>query len=189
MKTFTVKELMVPLAEYATVSEDATLFDAIQALEKAQAEFDQTRYRHRAVLILNSEDKVVGKLSQLDALKALEPKYKNLQNEGSGRHFGFSPTYTKGMLNQFSLWASPLTDLCKKALARKVKEFMYELGEGEFVREDATFDVAINQLIMGQHQSLLVTNHADDIVGILRLTDVFAAVFQTMANECRPQDM
>ena len=189
MKTFNVKDLMVPLAEYATVSEDATLFDAIQALEKAQAQFDQTRYRHRAVLILNQDGKVIGKLSQLDALKALEPKYKTLQTDGSGRHFGFSTTFTKGMLNQFSLWASPLTDLCQKAFDRKVKAFMYKLSEGEFVREDSSLDVAINQLIMGQHQSLLVTNQADEIVGVLRLTDVFAAVFQTMAKECRPDQI
>ena len=49
MKTVTVKELMVPLAQYATVSEDATLLEAVIALKKAQEGFDQTRYRHRAI--------------------------------------------------------------------------------------------------------------------------------------------
>ena len=29
MKSYTVKDLMVPLSEYATVSEDATLYDAV----------------------------------------------------------------------------------------------------------------------------------------------------------------
>ena len=36
MKTVAVEDFMVPLEEYATVSEDATLFEAVMALEKAQ---------------------------------------------------------------------------------------------------------------------------------------------------------
>ena len=75
MKDLKVVDLMVPLSEYATVSEDATLYEAVLELEKAQEEFDHTRYRHRAILVLDSDGKVIGKLSQLDALKALEPKY------------------------------------------------------------------------------------------------------------------
>jgi len=51
MKDTPVKTLMVPLSEYATVAQDATLYEAILALENAQAEFDETRYRHRAMLV------------------------------------------------------------------------------------------------------------------------------------------
>jgi hypothetical protein len=39
MKNFRVKDLMVPLSEYATVDEDATLYEAVVALEKAQEEY------------------------------------------------------------------------------------------------------------------------------------------------------
>jgi CBS domain-containing protein len=183
MKTYIVKDLMVPLSEYATVSEDATLCDAMLALEKAQGEFDQTRYRHRAVLIYDKHQKIIGKLSQLDALKALEPKYKELQTDGTSRHLGFSTKFIQGMLDQFSLWATPLGDICKKGADRKVKDFMYTPTEGEYVLEDASLDVAIHQLIIGHHQSLLVTDKVGKIVGVLRLSDVFAAVFHKL-KEC-----
>ena len=41
MSDYRVKELMVPLSEYATVPVGSTLFDAVLALEKAQEQFQQ----------------------------------------------------------------------------------------------------------------------------------------------------
>ena len=70
---------MVSLDEYATVNEDATLSDAVLALERAQQAFDHTKYRHRAILVLDKTNRPIGKISQIDALKALEPKYKEIQ--------------------------------------------------------------------------------------------------------------
>ena len=80
MKSYSVKELMVPLSEYATVKEDATLYEAVLALEEAQENFEDkhTRYRHRAILMLDKNGDVVGKLSQHDVLRALEPKYQDM---------------------------------------------------------------------------------------------------------------
>ncbi len=184
MKSYSVKELMVPLSEYATVTEDATLYDAVLALERAQENFEDkhARYRHRAILVLDKDGHVVGKLSQLDVLKALEPKYQDMiQGHGSHR-FGFTKEFMRSLLEDYSLFASPLDDICRQAGEQPVKKFMYTPTAGEYVSDDATLEVAIHQLIMGQHQSLLVT-HGDKIVGILRLTDVFSAVFHKM-KEC-----
>jgi CBS domain-containing protein len=175
---------MVPLSEYATVSEDATLYDAVLALEKAQENFEDkhTRYRHRAVLILDKTGQVIGKLSQMDLLKALEPKYQGMIEGRGPQRFGFTKQFMKSMLREYNLFADPLEDICRKAGEKNVKEFMYTPGEGEYVTENAPLSEAIHQLIMGHHQSLLVTRD-DKIVGILRLTDVFAAVFHKM-KEC-----
>ena len=184
MKTFTVKDLMVPLSEYATVSEGATLYEAVLALEKAQKSFEDkhTRYRHRAILILGEDGNVVGKLSQLDVLRALEPKYQNLI-EGRGPHrFGLTKQFMQSMLIDYHLFAAPLADICRKAGEKNVKQFMYTPSEGEYVTENASMGEAVHQLIMGHHQSLVVTRDKK-IVGILRLTDVFAAVFHKM-KEC-----
>ena len=72
-----------------------------------------------------------------------------------------------------------MSDIRKKAASLKVKDFMHKPTEGEHVDEDATLDEAIHQLILGRHQSLLVTRN-QQIVGILRLTDVFAAIFHAV---------
>jgi predicted transcriptional regulator len=52
---------------------------------------------------------------------------------------------------------------------------MYTPAQGEYVKEEATLDEAIHQLIIGHHQSLLVLR-GKEIVGILRLNDVFREV-------------
>ncbi|GAF98920.1 unnamed protein product, partial [marine sediment metagenome] len=90
MKKKLVKALMVPLAEYATVSQEATLFETVIALEKSQEKFDQSRYPHRAVLIYDKNDNIVGKVSQLDILRALEPKFETMGIPGSLSRFGLT---------------------------------------------------------------------------------------------------
>lgn len=184
MKSYLVKDLMVPLSEYATVAEDATLYEAVLALEKAQANFEDkhTRYSHRAVLILDKGGDVIGKLSQMDVLRALEPKYQKMVR-GEGLHrYGFAKEFEESILEKFGLFAGPMEDICRKAGEKNVKDFMYKPTEGEYVSEDAALELAIHQLIIGHHQSLLVTQ-GKKIAGILRLTDVFAAVFHEM-KEC-----
>jgi len=181
MKTINVKDLMVPLEEYATVSEEATLFEAVVALEKAQETLDRTRFKylHRAILVYDKKKNIVGKISQLDVLKALEPKYGDMGDQQSISRFGFSQKFLQSLREQFSLLDRPFDEACKKAAQVKVKTFMHVPAEGEYVPEDATLDVAIHRLVMGHHQSLLVIREKK-IVGIIRLTDVFAEIFQTM---------
>jgi len=174
---------MVPLDEYATVSQEATLYEAVLALEKAQEELDRTQYLylHRAILTYDENNKIVGKISQLDILMALEPKYKEMGNLKDLSRAGFSPNFLESMLDQYSLLSDSFVNICQKAANLKVKAFMYTPGESEYVNENASLTEAIHKLVMGHHQSLLVTRDKE-IVGVLRLTDVFKEVFQTMKS-------
>lgn len=183
MTDLIVKDLMVPFDEYATVDKEATLYEAVMALEKAQEECDRALYKylHRAILVLDKDKKVVGKISQLDVLRALEPKYREMGDPGKLSRTGFSPQFMKSMLEQYALWDRPMTQICSKAAKIKVKNFMYTPTEGEYIQEDAALGEAIHQLVMGHHQSLLVTRKKE-IVGILRLTDVFMNIFEEMRN-------
>ena len=123
MERFLVKDLMVPISEYATVTIGTTLLDALLVLERAQEAYTVSKYHHRAIIVLDSEGGVVGKISQLRALKAIQPEL------------------------EFS--------------------------------EESSLDTAIHRLVAGAHMSLLVTR-GERIVGVLRISDVFAAVFHGM---------
>ena len=177
-----VKERMVPLEEYATVQHDATLQQAVDALAQAQKKWGVENYPHRAILVFDDKGEVVGKLSQWDVIRALEPKYDELFDFERLSHFGFNPSFIKGMIKEHNLWEHPLNDICKAAADIKVADIMYTPQREEYVAENASLAEAIHQLIMGRHQSLLVTNEAGNIVGVLRLSDVFHEVCRRMQS-------
>jgi CBS-domain-containing membrane protein len=179
LKNYLVKELMVPLSEYATVPEEASLFEAVLELESAQEKFQQSRYAHRAVLILDKHKRVIGKLSQMDFLYALEPRDANLDQIRKFKQFGFSRKAVALQQEAYLKSSQPILDVYTKAAKLKVKDLMQRPAEGEYVDENTSLDMALHQLTAGSNLSLLVTRAAD-IVGILRLADVFAAVFHAM---------
>jgi CBS domain-containing protein len=179
MKSYVVQDLMVPLSEYAVIDAEATIYEAVLALEKAQMDFDHTRYRHRAVLVQDRQGNIVGKLGQLDLLRSLEPKYDEMKTSTGVTRFGFSRKFLLSMLEHYNLFDQPFNDLCRKAADQQVSRYMHQPTEGEFIEADASLDKAIHLLVVGQHQSLLVMAKGR-IVGILRLTDVFAAVFHAI---------
>jgi CBS domain-containing protein len=169
-----VREMMVPLGEYATVAEDATMFDAVVALERAQREFDTSRYRHRAILVLDAHKNVVGKVSQLDLLRALAPNFDKVLDTDTLGRMGVNLDLIESISRQ-AVSGKPLDDLCRKAVELSVRDFMYSPLEGEFIGEEASLNDAVRLLVIGQHHSLLVTR-GNEIVGVLRLTDVFKLV-------------
>ena len=170
---------MVPISEYATVPEGATLFEAVLALEKAQEQFQQNRYSHRAVLIMDKNKRVIGKLSQMDFLTALEPKDANLEQIRNFTQLGFSRKAIALQQEEYLKSSPPILDVYSKAASMNVTQFMQRPTEGEYVDEKASMDVALHQITAGSNLSLLVTRGAE-IVGILRLADVFAAVYHSM---------
>jgi CBS domain-containing protein len=175
MKTVTVIELMLPLAEYATVVREGTLREAVLALEKAQMALDPSQHKHRAILVLDEEGKVVSKITMKNILMALEPNYGKVEGMGVLERSGYSPDLIKDMLEDNALWAEPLQFVRERATQLKVGDFIQTPSEGEYIDENATLGEAIHQLIAYPTLSLLVTR-ADEVVGILRLSDVFAKI-------------
>lgn len=175
LKSMSIKGIMVSLSEYATVSEDATLSEAVTTLEKAQEKYAQSSYPHRAILVYCKKNKIIGKISQLDILRALEPKYEKIIESRSLSRFGYSARFLESIFHQYKLWERPLKDLCRKAGKLKVKNFMSVPAESEYISEEKSLDEAIHNIVMGNYQSLLVTRDKE-IVGILRLTDIFREI-------------
>ena len=187
MKNYYVRDIMIPISEYATVSEDASLFEAVTELKKAQEAYTANRYAFRSILVLNKVGNVVGKLSQFDILKGLEPNYIENEKEIEKLSGGyFEAGFLKSILMEYDLWNQPLDDICKKASVKKIKDFMYKPSQGEYIEENRTLDHGIQHFLMGKHHAILVTSAEKNnkIVGILRLTDVFKKIC-SMIETCK----
>jgi CBS domain-containing protein len=156
------------------------LTEAAQVLKKVQNEYEQNRKRHRILLISDANGKIVGKLSQLDVLRALEPKGKHVEDSTSLSRFGVSSEYLKPMFDLCGFWGKPLIDVCKEAGNLKVERLILYTSEGDYIDENASLPEAIHGLGLEHHQSMLVTRDSK-IVGILRQTDLFKEVVETLS--------
>jgi CBS domain-containing protein len=168
-----VKDLMLSLSEYAVVPEDATCGDALRILHEAQLELLPGRQPHRAVLVVDRAGKIVGKAGQLAFLKALEPKYETLGDLGTLAHAGLTHELVTSMMDNMRFWQDSLSSNCRRASAMKIKEIMTPVTE--CIDEDALLTEAIHRIVVGQTLSLLVTRRGE-VVGILRLSDLFAEI-------------
>jgi len=186
MNSIKVTEIMVPIEEFTTISGSSTLMEAVITLEKAKEKFDHNDYRYKTIIVLDKNNQFVGKLNQHYVLMALEPKYNDIakrEKDAMSRFGGMSDMFMKYTMDEYSLWQKPLDNLCKKAMELNVRDIMYTPSESESVKENATMNEAIHKLVIGKHNSLLVTRE-QAAVGVLRLTDVFERVFKAM-QECR----
>jgi CBS domain-containing protein len=181
MKTITVKELMVPVEAYATVPREATLREAVIALDKAQLTLDPSQHKHRAILVLDENGAVLGKITMKDILIALEPNYGKVEGTDVLERSGFSPDLIKSMLENNALWAEPLQFARDRANELNVVDFIRAPSDEEYIDEHAALGEAIRRLVAYPYLSLLVTR-SDEVVGILRLSDVFAKICDTIKN-------
>ncbi len=164
-----VKDLMVPLDEYPTVGEGATLVEAIDALDQAQKILPPGRQPYRAVLVVNANRKVIGKIGQLALLNALEPRYNVLGDLGKLSQAGVSSEFIDSMMDHLRLFQDDLSVLCARAGTLKVTDVMHPVTES--IAEDAPLKEAINKLVTLQTLSLLVTR-GKDVVGLIRLSEL-----------------
>lgn len=175
MKSYQVRDIMVPLDEYATLHQDAALNEAESHLRNLKNSAAADPNIHRSLLVVDDDGRVVGKLSQLDLILGLEEGYRRIGDMKALAHFGYDPKFIRSMIENNQMWQKPLDEICEKADRIRVKDIMYTPTRGEYVDADASLDIAIHQLGMGRHHALLVTEK-NRVVGVLRLSDIFDVV-------------
>lgn len=171
-----VKEVMVPLEEYVRVGEDATLYDIFQTLEEDREKKGNLRHSHRDVLVFDSQDGFMGKVTMADIFQSLEPNYRNIEKKETD-HSTLSSEYVSKIFKEFDLWTESLDTLCEKTVDLKVKDLLHTPLKGEYVDADDELDKAIHRYIVGVHQPLLVQEDGN-LVGVLRFGDIFEVIKQ-----------
>ena len=174
---------MVPISDYATISEGSTLLDALLALETPKVDLGNPINPHWIVLVLDSNQKVVGKLSQINVLRALEPKTDDLKNIDKLAQFGFSSAFITQLREELRLDDASVENVYSFSdiLQMKVEDFMKALADNDFIDEKTSVATAAHQMSVRNRLTMLVTCEKE-VVGILRLSDVFTAVLNALKS-------
>lgn len=175
-----VKDIMTPLEEYTVVSEEDTLYDAFVALKKSKDNLKPGQHTHRAVLVVNKNNKIVGKLGHLGFLKALEPKYNVMGDLDMISKAGLDKDFISSMMSDFDLWQDELDDVRSRSKKIKMKNVMRR--STEFIDIDASMNEAIHKIVMYQMISIMVKK-GDKVVGIVRLTDVYEELSRNILGD------
>lgn len=168
-----VKDLMLSLDEYATVSADSTIREALMALDEAQLGLDDDRHHHRAVLVLDDGGKVLGKLTHWAILRRLEPSFIKTEDLVALTRAGLTQEFVQSLEARFAGFTDSLSLMCSEAARTRARDAMVPINES--IDEDAPLAEAIHEMVLHHAQSMLVTR-GGEVVGILRLSDVFQEV-------------
>jgi len=179
MEKMKVRELMRPVEEFPRISSRSTFMEAVDALEKAQEEFGSGKRSQRILLVYDEDGEIVGKLSPMDVVQGLEPCYENI--DSLSRH-QLSPILLESMKEELRFWQNPLSDLCRKAYNMKIEKFVRLPTAERMVNADDRMTRAFHLFVMGRHDSLFVRD-GKKIVGLIRFSDVYKKIAQTM-REC-----
>jgi hypothetical protein len=126
----------------------------------------------------NEKGEVIGKISPIDLLCGLETNYSRIQAQETVNRFGLRYVW-KSMQADYRLWEDPFADLCRKAGAVRIRNFIKAPQESQIVAPDDGLAKCFHLFVMNRHDSLFVMER-NKIVGLLRFSDVYDNVSQTM---------
>jgi len=180
MNTKKIKEIMIPIENYASIHQDSSIYDALLAIRKSQEKLSPDMQPIRAVLIVDDNNNIVGKMGHAAFLRALEPKYDKIIDFEKLTRAGVSAEFISSMTDNLRLWQDDFVSICRQAGKIKVKNVMSPVSEG--IDENASITEAIHQIIVLKLLSLLVTS-GSKIIGIVRLSDLFYEVERNIITE------
>ncbi len=180
MEKMHVRDLMVPADRFPKISNRASLYEAVRALEIAQQKYMAGEAEQRILLVEDDDHRIKGKLSPIDLLRGLETNYGRIVAENTLSRFGFSNIW-KTVQEDYNLWGNPFQDLCRKAADVQVKDFLKGPVEGQTVAMDDFMAKCFHLFVMNRHDSLFVVD-GEQIVGLLRFSDVYQEVSRIMKD-------
>src|SRR4030042_6305178 len=164
-----VMDIMIPLKDYAVVSQDATIREALKIMKESSEKLTPGKFMHLGILVKDAEGNIVGKLTQADILREIVPDYKDI---GDSR---LSPIM-RAEMDEIMSYISDKTFLerCKAQKDKKVRDFMNTVALS--TEENKGLGHALHILRNSDHRGVLVTGEEKKPTGGLGLTDIYQYV-------------
>lgn len=167
-------DVMIPLADYTTVSADDTVEDAISDLRRSfagKSESDSIMETgHRSLLVTGGDGSVVGMLAITDLLDTIMPRYLTMPKPTLADSIQYSPMF----------WVGMFTREVARLRAVPVREIMSPVPPE--IDADASLMEAAYMMTQEGARRLLVTRHGG-IVGIIREQELFFEIDRILRAE------
>ncbi len=148
---------MVPIESYVTISEEATLYEAIKALQSAMHSEGRAWHGHRSVLVLGEDNSLVGILTMRGLLRAAG--LKELEEDPQIKAESWGWYYVNRLREE--------TKVRVRDVMRPLELYTVDAGA-------TVLDVAL--VLLKQQVNSLPVMHEGKVIGIVRTLDVFMVI-------------
>jgi len=148
--------------EITTIAADATIQQAVEKLAELDRSEQSGVLESQSLLVVDEEGRLEGLIAMLDILTGIEPPFMR-----EAEHLAALT------------WDGMFDDLVTQAENRTVAEAMVPVGQLEVVEPDDRLMTVVELMVRKQQLRLPVVED-DELVGIVRLYDVFHEVARTM---------
>jgi CheY-like chemotaxis protein len=159
-----VKDIMIPISEYTTLSGELTVRDAVLALKKSfSSRLSTSRIMetgHRSVLVFDEANRIIGVLAIVDLMEMILPQYLSAPKPSMADSIQYSPMFWKGMF----------TIEMKQKMALKIKDVMSPAPNK--IDGSASLMEATYMMVKTKPRRLLVMV-AGEAAGVVREQDLF----------------
>lgn len=159
-----VRDIMIPLEEYTTISAESTVREGIEKLKRTYESFVSTgkimEIGHRSILVFGVGGNLAGILSIVDLIAAIRPAYLTAPKPSMADTIQYSPMF----------WTGLFTTQAKGLVKKKIKEIMSE--PPPMIDEESNLMEAAEMLYSKKARRLAVTR-ARKVVGVVREQEIF----------------
>lgn len=156
-----VRDIMIPVRNYKTISHHATVEDAIKLLYRSFYQRGKGVQSHRSVIVYDDYGNPLGMVTFRSVLQALEPFFAKAQK-----------------LSVPIFWEGLFTERCQSEAKKNVKEIMHPFN---FIALDVndTLIKAVHAMIKHKLGTLPVTKN-NHLVGMVRVNEIFEEVYNVI---------
>lgn len=158
------KDIMIHIEDYTKVHTDATVKDAIMCLmdsfKNCISSSQIMETGHRSLLVLDSNEKIVGVLSIFDLIEASRPAYLSYPKPSMADSMQYSSMFWSGL---FTMQIQALAD-------KKVEDIMSD--SPPHVDENANL-MEVSDLMYTENLRRVTVKSGDAIIGVVREQELF----------------
>lgn len=159
-----VSDIMIPVEDYSTVSEENTVKEAIAILRNSFCNLETGEcHGHRSVLVLNEKNKPVGLLNFRALLLAIEPRFLKME--------GGPALYKEGFF----------TSRAREESNKKVKDIMQPIKFITINRDESLLKAI--HLMLNNKLGTLPVMDKERVVGMVRINEVFNELAKAVTDD------